>query len=105
MANQKQVHILNQGVEGWNEWKEKNYDAEIDLSDAILGYANLSGAILSYANLSRAIPIDTNLRRTILKESNLAYAKLWTLKVSPLLNSMLHKIKKTQPTAMISKPN
>ncbi|WP_181256577.1 hypothetical protein [Merismopedia glauca] len=43
MANPEHLHILKQGVEVWNQWREKNYRIEIDLSGADLSEANLNG--------------------------------------------------------------
>ena len=50
MFNQEQLELLKQGVEVWNNWREKNPSkVEVDLSEA-----NLSNADLSEANLSGA---------------------------------------------------
>ncbi|MCU0533943.1 MAG: pentapeptide repeat-containing protein [Hydrococcus sp. Prado102] len=81
MANKEHLAILKQGVEVWNEWRNKNLQIRVDLSkadlvkadlkyarlwDADLREANLTQADLTYANLERA-----NLRRTNLKEASL----------------------------------
>ena len=54
MANEEQLSILKQDVEVWNEWREHNVNAKIDLSGADLAHANLSYANLKNANLSGA---------------------------------------------------
>jgi len=51
MANKEHLKILKQGVEAWNQWREKNSKITPDLSDAHLSGANLAGANLSGANL------------------------------------------------------
>jgi uncharacterized protein YjbI with pentapeptide repeats len=81
MANQLQVDLLNKDVSVWNDWREANYYAEIDLlgaefidanlRGANLREANLIGAKLSGANLSQA-----NLSGAWLKESDLSKANL-----------------------------
>jgi uncharacterized protein YjbI with pentapeptide repeats len=62
MANQEQLNLINRGAKAWNEWREKNPDVQIDLSDAcwfdknepdFCGF-NLRGANLSRAFLSNA---------------------------------------------------
>jgi uncharacterized protein YjbI with pentapeptide repeats len=71
MANQEQLDILKQGVEVWNEWREKNPDIQIDLSGA-----DLSGVILREANISEANLYKTNLDRADLRMANFAGANL-----------------------------
>ncbi len=36
MANQEQLAIIKQGVSWWNEWRQNNPDAVIDLSGDLL---------------------------------------------------------------------
>ena len=55
MANEEHFKILNQGVEAWNEWREKNPQRTPDLSGANLIMANLSGADLCEADLNKAV--------------------------------------------------
>jgi uncharacterized protein YjbI with pentapeptide repeats len=71
MAKKEQLAILRQGPKVWNEWRESNFDLEIDLSEADLSNADLRRANLSYANLSKASFIAANLSK-----ANLSYAKL-----------------------------
>ena len=66
MANQEQVDVLRQGVEVWNEWRERNPRASIDLKGQ-----NLRGLDLSGINL-----VNSNLNETDLSESRLEGAKL-----------------------------
>jgi hypothetical protein len=59
MANPKHLARLNDGVEVWNQWREKalrwgNDEAPLDLSEASLSKANLSGRNLEKANLCGA---------------------------------------------------
>ncbi len=35
MANEEQLPILKEGMSGWNEWREQNVGAKIDLSGAV----------------------------------------------------------------------
>ena len=70
MANQKQLALLRQGAEAWNEWREEHLEF-IDLRRANLVGANLIGANLSQAFLNRA-----NLSEANLSEANLTGAKL-----------------------------
>ena len=51
MANDKHLHMLQQGVATWNDWKRRNPAIRPDLSFANLSKANLSKANLSGANL------------------------------------------------------
>lgn len=39
MADQEQFDILKQGVEAWNQWREKHTDIEPDLREANLHQA------------------------------------------------------------------
>jgi hypothetical protein len=63
MPNEELVAILMQGVEKWNEWRDKNQEAVVDLTRADLNGANLreadlSGTDLSYADLGEAVSGD-----------------------------------------------
>jgi hypothetical protein len=84
MADQSHLDILQQGVEAWNSWRERNPAIEPDLSSAHLGWgrtdlseANLSGANLSEANLPKA-----NLPKANLREANLSGATLTGVNLS-----------------------
>jgi len=59
MTNQEHLVILKQGVEVWNQWRNRHTTIQpdlrgTDLTGAILRGANLSGANLSGADLSNA---------------------------------------------------
>ena len=71
MANQEQVELLKQGVQGWNQWREEHPDIEVDLSEANFYKANLTGANLIEVDLS-----DANLSMTNLNRANLDGATL-----------------------------
>jgi len=61
MANRKQLKILKQGVDAWNQWRITNLGTKVDMSKANLSKANLSTANLSKANLSTANLSKANL--------------------------------------------
>jgi hypothetical protein len=72
MADQSHLDILQQGVEAWNSWRERNPSIEEpDLSRANLSRANLIGANLRKAKLSEA-----NLSGADLSFANLSWADL-----------------------------
>jgi hypothetical protein len=92
MADTTQLEILKSGVTAWNEWREKNPKAEIDLQKASLEGVNLKGADLRRANfkeanlskadirgtnLAGAEFIQANLTKTRLGAANLTDANLW----------------------------
>ena len=54
MANEEHLKILKQGVEAWNEWREKNPQITPDLSKANLYKADLYNADLYEADLNGA---------------------------------------------------
>jgi len=111
MADEEHLRIIRQGVNIWNEWREKHPElipdlsgadlSEVDLSKADLSGANLSkaylgGADLFMANLSRAsltgaIPmgallIETDLRGADLTGSSIYGAAVWDIKVDDETN-------------------
>ncbi|MEM1291280.1 MAG: toll/interleukin-1 receptor domain-containing protein [Cyanobacteria bacterium P01_H01_bin.162] len=112
MADEKQVALLRQGAEVWNQWRRDNPDEEIDLRDADLsganlytanlrnailytadlGRANLSDANLSGANLSGANLSDVNLRDANLHDADLGRAYLYNanLRDANLHDAILH---------------
>ncbi len=82
MANTEHLKILKQGVEAWNEWREKNPQRTPDLSkanliEADLTGANLYGADLSKANLYKANLTGANLYGADLSEADLSKANLY----------------------------
>jgi uncharacterized protein YjbI with pentapeptide repeats len=54
MADKEQLERLWGGVEEWNQWREENPNAKIDLEEADLGATDLHGVNLLSANLLRA---------------------------------------------------
>jgi uncharacterized protein YjbI with pentapeptide repeats len=81
MANEEHVALLNQGVAAWDAWYHENANIPPDLSEAILGGADLSGVDLSGANLfmadlSGAILVKANLSGADLSGANLSKARL-----------------------------
>ena len=100
MEKQEFLDLLQQGVDSWNFWRERNLDVEVDLSEINfsgdfsginfsevnlsgsnfseldLSGANLSGADLSGTNLNEAQLIDTDLSKANLSKANLSEAYL-----------------------------
>lgn len=71
MANQEQMKILMQGVDAWNEWRQREPMSEPDLQQAHLEGLNLREADFRWANLAGA-----NLRQAALSGANLFAANL-----------------------------
>jgi hypothetical protein len=71
MANEKQLAILKQGVEAWNEWRLENPGARIDLREADLNGMDLWGAKLWWADLR-----ESDLRGARYKETDFLGADL-----------------------------
>ena len=67
MNKQEMIDLLTTDVSAWNEWRDENPDAAIDLPGA-----DLFGANLRRANLRRA-----DLRGAILSGANLSGADLF----------------------------
>ncbi len=90
MANQEHLRILAQGVEKWNQWREKNPDEKPDFCGA-----DLSGADLSGANLWRANLRCTNLSGAVLDLADLCNADLRgaNLTNASLVGAMLFNVK------------
>ncbi|MEM9090460.1 MAG: pentapeptide repeat-containing protein [Cyanobacteria bacterium P01_F01_bin.53] len=86
MANEEHVELLNQGMEKWNTWKEKNPKIQADLRDIDLNFADLrgfdlrdvylKGAYLLGTNLSKANLQGADLRKVNLEEADLSRADL-----------------------------
>lgn len=74
--NEEQVKILLSGVAEWNEWREANPDAEIDLARAKLSDMNLIGANLWSADLAHADLAHADLTGADLFNSDLTKADL-----------------------------
>ena len=67
MANSDLVKLLLEDVDGWNRWRQRNPDAEVDLSGADLEQADLVVADLSGANLAGARLVLSNLKAADLR--------------------------------------
>lgn len=76
MANEEQLAILKQGVYFWNEWRDNNPKAVINLMGADLILADLWEADLAEVNLRKADLTEANLRRANLADANLVGAHL-----------------------------
>ena len=76
MPAEEHLQIIRQGVDVWNEWREKNPELIPDLVQAILSGAKLSRADLSGADLTQAHLIEADLIGANLSEANLRRVKL-----------------------------
>ncbi len=76
MANQEHLDILKQGVQAWNQWREKNSDINPNLIAAKLRSAHLSFADLDFADLSSADLSSSDLRYSNLIAADLSHADL-----------------------------
>lgn len=86
MADQEHLKILNQGVEGWNLWRQGHHSIkpdlrdlhgrDADLRDADLSGANLRDADLVYARLCRSDLHAAHLRGANLSGADLSHADL-----------------------------
>ena len=76
MANQEQLDILKQGVQAWNQWRDKHPGIRPDFISASLRDADLSGADFTNANLSGVDLISTDLISALLIGTNLQDANL-----------------------------
>jgi hypothetical protein len=61
MANEEHLAQLRQGVEAWNQWRDKNRRIRPELDNVGLPHADLSGANLSRVNLQGASLFWANL--------------------------------------------
>jgi len=80
MANPEHLAILKQGVEVWNQWREKNPDIQPDFMEAELFNEDLSGADLSKARMFKATLAGVNLSRANLHRAFLSNANLRRVK-------------------------
>jgi hypothetical protein len=81
MANEEHLEKLREGVEAWNQWREKNPDLQpdlrgVDLREAQLKGANLSGAQLQGADLTEVQLQGAALNFAQLQGAGLSYAQL-----------------------------
>jgi uncharacterized protein YjbI with pentapeptide repeats len=71
MASEEQIALIRQGIEAWNDWREKNQNIIPDLREANLSNLDLSGANFSNLNLRKVNFYGSNLDRTDLNNANL----------------------------------
>ena len=91
MADERQVDLLRQGPEAWNQWRADRPAAAVDLSNgalrglnlaetdltgADLGGADLRGTVLTGARLAGASLVGANLFKADLEGADLAAADL-----------------------------
>jgi uncharacterized protein YjbI with pentapeptide repeats len=69
MADEEHLKIIRQGVDAWNEWRQKNHELIPDLSEADLSEVKLNGANLSGANLCKANLSGADLTKADLSDS------------------------------------
>jgi uncharacterized protein YjbI with pentapeptide repeats len=62
MIDEVQLSLLKSDVSVWNDWREANPDARIELSYADLSGMDLTGANLSYANMTGVSLKGANLK-------------------------------------------
>ncbi|TLU83602.1 MAG: toll/interleukin-1 receptor domain-containing protein [Chlorobium sp.] len=82
MANQEHLHILKQGVEVWNKWRENNPLIIPDLTYAYLRKANLVKVNFERANLLEMNLSESDLSNANLYEANLSIANLNRINLS-----------------------
>jgi hypothetical protein len=82
MADQAHLDILQQGVEAWKEWRERNPSIRPALPTSDLSGANLSGANLSRANLTGAKLSGADLSEARLSRAYLSGAYLYGANLS-----------------------
>ncbi len=75
-TNEPHIEILKQGVDVWNQWRERNFTVEPNLARANLSGLLLIGADLRKTNLTKANLTETNLSEANLTRANLTGATL-----------------------------
>ncbi len=79
MANEEHLHILKQGVDVWNKWREEHPDIQANLRRADRHRSGLRGTDLRGAMLRETDLRETNLRGANLSEADFREADLrWT---------------------------
>jgi uncharacterized protein YjbI with pentapeptide repeats len=76
MANQEYIEILRQGINVWNQWKDKYRHEKIDLIGANLRRADLRGAKFNMTDLSGADLREADLREAKFNRADLSGADL-----------------------------
>ncbi len=94
MANEEHLKLIKNGIDNWNEWRQKNPELKPDLTladlrgsklqkinlnnsnlkECKLQFSNLSGAYLEGANLTKAKLQEACLQNTHMKSCNLSGA-------------------------------
>jgi uncharacterized protein YjbI with pentapeptide repeats len=99
MADQEQLLRLRSGVKEWNQWRDNNPSAIIDLT-----YASLSRANLDYVNLSDADLSHANLEAAEVWEANLSGANLSgaSLNEASIVNTDLSRANLTGASIMLA---
>lgn len=87
MADEWQLKKLLSDTDAWNEWRQKEPQVKIDLSDSSLKKAYLIGADLQDADLSNSDLSNADLTHTDLSGSNLVGANL---DMADLSNSIIY---------------
>jgi uncharacterized protein YjbI with pentapeptide repeats len=97
MANPQHLAALDQGVESWNAWRQRNPETrpdlreahfrkrdlvKVDLSRSDLTDANLRGAFLRRADLSHALLVGSDLTGAYLMGANLCDANISEAKLT-----------------------
>jgi len=102
--NQDHYNKLMEGMDAWNEWRNKNPGLRPDLSNANLQTMDLHGINLMMANLEKSNLKDANLQKSnlnganishvIMCQTNLSFSSLVLthLKYSNLEKSVLKKV-------------
>ena len=76
MANPEHITKLKEGIQAWNEWRDKHPGLVPNLQMADLDKANLTEATLAEANFTGATLAEANLRGADLTEADLTDANL-----------------------------
>lgn len=81
MADEKQIALLRKGVRGWNAWRKRHENIQVDLAKADLHRLSLEGANLTWsclmgADLSEANLFHADLFGAELNGANLSKAEL-----------------------------
>jgi uncharacterized protein YjbI with pentapeptide repeats len=76
MEKQDFIDLLNQGVDSWNFWREKNLDIEVDLSEIDFSEADFSGINFSGVNLSGSNFSEADFSKANFSGANLSGANL-----------------------------
>jgi uncharacterized protein YjbI with pentapeptide repeats len=102
MANPEHLALLENGIEAWNDWRQRDRDLRPDLSAAslegvYLRFADLSWVNLSGANLTNAMMQRCRLIGADLKGARLDHADLTSadLQLAVLSGSQMHSAKLT----------